>query len=50
MKNLKISQKLIVSFGTILLISIILVILSISALRSIGDKSHEVYEGPFVAA
>ncbi len=50
MKNLKISQKLIVSFGTILLISIILVILSISALRSIGDKSHEMYEGPFVAA
>ena len=50
MKNLKISQKLIVSFGTILLISIILVILSITALRSIGDKSHQMYEGPFVAA
>lgn len=50
MKNLKISQKLIVSFGTILLISIILVILSITALRSIGDKSHQMYQGPFVAA
>ncbi len=50
MKNLKISQKLIVSFSTILLISIILVILSITALRSIGDKSHQMYEGPFVAA
>lgn len=50
MKNLKISQKLIVSFGTILLISIILVILSITSLRTIGDKSHQMYEGPFVAA
>ena len=47
---MKISQKLIVSFSTILLISIILVILSITALRSIGDKSHQMYEGPFVAA
>ncbi len=50
MKNLKISQKLIVSFGTILLISIILVVLSITALRSIGDKSHQMYQGPFTAA
>ena len=50
MKNLKISQKLIVSFGTILLISIILVVLSITALRSIGSKSHQMFEGPFVAA
>lgn len=50
MKNLKISQKLMVSFGTILLLSIILVILSITSLRSIGDKSHQMYEGPFVAA
>lgn len=50
MKNLKISQKLIVSFGTILLISVILVILSITSLRAIGDKSHQMYEGPFVAA
>ena len=50
MKNLKISQKLIVSFGTILVLSVALVILSITALRSIGDKSHQMYEGPFVAA
>ncbi len=50
MKNLKISQKLIVSFSAILLISVILVILSITALRSIGDKSHQMYQGPFVAA
>ena len=50
MKNLKISQKLIISFSTILLISVILVILSITALRSIGDKSHQMYQGPFVAA
>ena len=50
MKNLKISQKLIVSFSAILLISIILVILSITALRSVGDESHQMYEGPFVAA
>ncbi len=50
MKNLKISQKLMISFGTILLISIILVILSISALRSIGNKAHDMYTGPYVEA
>ncbi len=50
MKNLKISQKLMISFGTILLISIILVILSISALRSVGNKAHDMYTGPYVEA
>ena len=50
MKNLKISQKLIVSFSSVLVISVILVILSISALRSVGGKSKQMYEGPFVAA
>ncbi len=48
MKNLKISQKLMISFGTILLISVILVILSVSALRSVGDKAHDMYTGPYV--
>lgn len=50
MKNLKISQKLIASFSAILLISVILVGLSISALRSIGGSADQMYEGPFVAA
>ncbi len=50
MRDLKISQKLAVSFGGILLISVILVCLSISALRSVGDEADTMYEGPFVSA
>ena len=50
MKNLKISQKLAVSFGCIILISVILVGLSISAQREVGGRANKMYEEPFITA
>ncbi|MCI8599448.1 MAG: methyl-accepting chemotaxis protein [Lachnospiraceae bacterium] len=50
MKNLKISQKLAVSFGSIILILIFLIVLCISSLKTIGDKAGQMYGGPFVEA
>lgn len=50
MKNMKMSKKLILSFGVTILASIILMILSILSVQKVERLSHELYTGPFVSA
>ncbi|HIX30107.1 MAG TPA: methyl-accepting chemotaxis protein [Candidatus Blautia stercoravium] len=50
MKNMKIGKKLILGFGVTIMASVILMALSISALKKVERLSHNMYTGPFVGA
>lgn len=50
MKNMKIGKKLILGFGIAVLSSIILMVLSILAVKKVAYLSHDMYTGPFVSA
>lgn len=50
MKNMKIGKKLILGFGVTIMASVILMALSISALKKVEKLSHDMYTGPFVGA
>lgn len=49
MKDLKISMKMLVSFGIIIGIFVIVMIISMVSLTSIGNKIDEMYNGPLIA-
>lgn len=50
MKNLKVSRKLLISFGTILLLLVIGFAISIFNIIRIGGQVEEFYEGPYTVA
>lgn len=49
MKDLKISMKMLVSFGIIIGIFVLVMIISMVSLTSIGNKIDEMYNGPLIA-
>lgn len=49
MKNLKISQRLILGFGSIIVVSILLMILAIISLNDVGKNISGMYNGPLMS-
>ena len=47
MKNLKMSKKLLVGFGSVLVLLIVIVYFAASAFKTVGDLLTEFYEEPF---
>lgn len=50
MKKMTMGKKLIAGFGVTILASVVMVILAIASTNKVGDLSHKLYTGPFVAA
>lgn len=50
MKNLKIGKKILISFSSAILASVILIIMAVLSINRVGNLVTDLYEGPFVSA